>query len=108
MNLLVEVSKTTCRPFWYHTVTFSQEKSPTNISQYNGDVTRFIVKQSALGEKVRGGVANKYGLDPGQIRLMYDADYIVMKETLKGNGLEAGRTYHINVVVEQLGGGPAI
>lgn len=73
--------------------------------QYNGDSTRFIVKQMALGEKVRAGVGKKYNLDPAQIRMLRDdGQPIECRENLKVNGMEAGRTYQVEVVVEQVGG----
>ena len=50
-------------------------------------------------------MGKKYGLDPAQIRMLRDdGQPIECGETLKVNGMEAGRTYHVEVVVEQVGG----
>jgi hypothetical protein len=64
-----------------------------------------VVKQTALGKKVKGGVAKKYGLDEAQIVLARpQGGRIDPQQSLKVNGLEAGKTYRLVVEIMQEGG----
>lgn len=53
-------------------------------------------------------MAKKYGLDPRLIMLIRgeEGGRVIKDQTLKTNGLEAGKTYRLYVQVEQIGGGP--
>lgn len=56
-------------------------------------------------DKVKAGAAKKYSLDPRQIVLLRtDGNRLMTNQTMKVNGMEAGKTYFLGIVQEQEGG----
>jgi hypothetical protein len=64
-----------------------------------------VVKPTTLFRKVVEGIGKKMGVDPRAIRLVYNGDKCHLEHNPKMLEMVAGRTYELESLTEQTGGG---
>jgi len=73
---------------------------------YNqGEETVYVVKPTTLFSKIRGAIAKKYGIEEGSFRIDYDGNRCANDINPKMMEMVVGRSYRLDIHVEQLGGG---
>ena len=71
----------------------------------NGEETVFVVKTTTSFAKLKQSVSTKYGITDGTVSLRHDGAKCMDHLNPKLMEMMAGRTYHIDAFLEQVGGG---
>jgi hypothetical protein len=75
------------------------------VRYMNGEETVFVVKPTTLFERIKQSVAKKYGVTDGTMKLQHDGNQCLNEHNPKMMEMLAGKTYHLDALLEQVGGG---
>lgn len=71
----------------------------------NGEETVFVVKPTTLFQRIKQSVSKKYGITDGAVNLRHDGVKCLDEHNPKMMEMMAGKTYHVDALLEQVGGG---
>jgi len=83
----------------------ADEKLKLCVLYNQGEETVYVVKPTTLFSKIRVAIAKKYGIEEGSFRIDYDGNRCANDINPKMMEMVVGRSYRLDIHVEQLGGG---
>jgi hypothetical protein len=83
----------------------ADEKLKLCVLYNQGEETVYVVKPTTLFSKIRTAIAKKYGIEEGSFRIDYDGKRCTDDINPKMMEMIAGRSYRLDIHVEQVGGG---
>ena len=75
------------------------------VHYMNGEETVFVVKPTTLFQRIKQSVSKKYGITDGTVNLQHDGVKCLNDHNPKMMEMMAGKTYHLDALLEQVGGG---